>query len=553
MKINPPALFKLAAFSSLTLAIATCTAIAQQPCDRLIGEAQIAQHEGRIKDLSDRLLAAYESGDKKQQEDLVKQMEGYTKHREVTFSDDEKNKMEELAQRPEVKMIIEAVYLETRAEDTERAHNYNLAAPGCVFYSNPMLQDYVNRVGQSLVPRTSPQSYAFRIVNSPGPDAWALSTGSIYITTGLMSMLDNEAQLTYVLAHEIGHVDHGHAYAKARGQVLEELLEVEKEKSIRKKGLILGAVAAGLGSAIGGAKGGGNGAAFGATLGIGGAALATALVERLRVPKFTNYSSVQEADADEFAAHTVLEHNFDVREAPKVFLTMENSIHRDDRVGMGFHYGQVTNLVERRQHVQDLLAGALKADLDKRSRSGLQTSSPDFNLLMSAVKRDNGVLAFEYDLFDEARQNLEEAIAVRSNDPRSHYWLGKIYKQTARSPDEEKKAMDHLLQAIRLDEARSSYEPPHLERALALLKQNDQTVLTDAQQEIKTYIELYKLNHGGQTPGNMYILYDYLSLTGDDKWSEPPVLNVVQAQKPALAPSVDLSKAETRKIDVKKK
>lgn len=552
MKINHLALFKLAAFSILALAIATSTAIAQQPCDPLAGEGQLAQHEVRIKDLSERLLTAYESGDKKQQEDLVKQMEGYANHREVTFSDEEKNKMEELAQRPEVKMIIEAVYLETRAEDTERAHRYNLAAP-CFYYDNPMLQDYVNRVGQSLVPRASTQSYAFRIVNLPGPDAWALSTGSVYITTGLMSMLDNEAQLTYVLAHEIGHVDHGHAYAKVRGQVLEELLEVEKEKSVRKKGLILGAVAASIGSAVGAAKGGGSGAVAGAALGLGGSALVTSLVERLRVPKFTDYSSVQEADADEFAAHTVLEHNFDVREAPKVFLTMENSIHRDDRVGMGFHYGQVTNLVERRHHIQELLTGALKADLEKRSSGGLQTSSPDFNLLMSAVKRDNGVLAFQYDLFDEARRNLEEAIAVRSTDPRSHYWLGVVYKQTAHTPDEEKKAMDHLVQAIRLDDVRSWYYQPHLERALALLKQNDQTLLPEAQQEIKTYVELYKLNHGGQTPGNMYILYDYLSLTGDDKWSEPPVLNVVQAQKAVLAQGVDVSKAETRKIDVKKK
>lgn len=552
MKINLRAPFKLAA--SVALAIAASVAIAQQPCDHLIGEAELAQHHGKIKQLSDKLLAAYESGDKKQQEELFKQMEGYAKNREVTFSDDEKNKMEELAQRPEVKMIIEAVYLETRAEDTERAHNYNLAAPGCVFYDNPMLQDYVNRLGQSLVPTGSKQSYAFRIVNRPGPNAWALSTGSIYITTGLMSMIDNEAQLTYVLAHEIGHVDHGHAYAKVRGQVLEELLEVEKERSIRKKGLILGAVAAGLGSAIGGAKGGGSGAAFGAALGIGGAVLATGLVERLRVPKLTDYSSVQEADADEFAAHTVLEHNFDAREAPKVFLSMENSIHRDDRVGMGFHYGQITSLTERRQHVQDLLNGALKADLEKRSAGGLQTSSPDFSLLMSAVKRDNGVLAFEYDLFDEARQNLEEAIAVRSSDPRSHYWLGKVYKQTARTPEEEKKAMDHLVQAIRLDEVRSSYPEAHLQRGLALLKQNDQTVQREAQQEIKTYIELYKLNHGGQTPSNMYILYDYLSLTGDDKWSEPPVVNVTQTQRGALVPAADVSKAETaRGADIKKK
>jgi predicted Zn-dependent protease len=551
MKITYKTVSELAV--SCALVIATSSAIAQQPCEPLTGEAHLAQHAGRIKDLSEKLFAAYQSGDKKEQEDLVKQMEGYTNHRDASFTDEEKNKMEELAQRPEVKMIIEAVYLETRAEDTERAHRYNLSA-ACFFYNNPMLQDYVNRVGQSLVPHTSNQFYAFKIVNLPGPDAWALSTGSIYITTGLMSMLDNEAQLTYVLAHEIGHVDHGHAYAKVRGQVLEELLEVEKERSVRKKGLILGAVAAGLGSAIGGAKGGGGGAVVGGALGFGGAALVTALVERLRVPKFTDYSNVQEADADEFAAHTVLEHNFDVREAPKVFLTMENSIHRDDRVGMGFHYGQVSSLVERRRHVQELLTGALKADLEKRSAGGLQTSSPDFSLLMSAVKRDNGVLAFEYDLFDEARQNLEEAIAVRSTDPRSHYWLGRVYKQTARNPEEEQKAMDHLMQAIRLDNGRFAYPQPHLERALALLKQNDQTVLAEAQQEIKTYIELYKFDNGGQIPGNWHILYDYLSLTGDDRWAQPPVLNVAQGQEMALTtPTAEASKTEARKIDNKKK
>jgi tetratricopeptide (TPR) repeat protein len=550
MKINFQDLFKLAA--AFALGIATVPANAQQPCDPgLSGGAQLAQHEGKIKHLTEDLMIAYQSGDKKQQEDLVKQMDGYVNHHEVTFSDDEKNKMEELAQRPEVKMIIEAVYLETRAEDTERAHSFNLAAP-CFFYPNPMLQDYVNRVGQSLVPPTSSQFYSVRIVNSPYPDAWALSTGSIYITTGLMSMLDNEAQLTYVLAHEIGHVEHRHAYAKVRGQVLEELLEVEKEKSIRKKGMILGAVAAGLGGAIGGAKGGGSGALAGAALGFGGTALVTNLVERLRTPKFTDYSATQEADADEFAAHAVLEHNFDVREAPKVFLTMENSIHRDDRVGMGFHYGQINSLVERRQHVQALLTGALKADLDKRSVSGLQTSSPNFSLLISAVKRDNGALAFEYDLFDEARQNLEEAIAARSNDPRSYYYLGLVYKQTAHTSTEEKKAMDNLGQAIRLDAGRYFYPRPHLERALELLNQHDPTLYPEAQKEIKTYIDLYKINSGGTLPPNMYILYDYLSLTGDDKWYEPPALHV-QTQGVAFSPTVEVSKTETRKMDVKKK
>jgi predicted Zn-dependent protease len=501
--------------------------------------------------LGDKLIAVYQSGDKKQEESLVKELEGYKNNREVTFSDDEKKKMEELAQRPEVKMIIEAVYLEHRAEDTEQAHRFYLAGQ-CFFYPNPMLQDYVNKLGQSMVPSGSERWYAFRIVQDPRPDAWALSTGSIYVTTGLVAMLDNEAQLAYVLAHEVGHVEHRHAYAQVRGVVLENLLEVEKEKSAKKKAAIIGAVAAGIGGVVGGAKGGGGGAVFGAALGFGGTALVSAIIERLRVPKFTDFSATQEADADEFAANTVLQRGFDIREAPKVFLTLQDSLHRDDRVGMGFHYGEANTLNERREHLQGLLTGALKADLDQRSKRGLQTSSPNFSLMMSSLKRDNGALAFSYDLFDEARQNLEEAIAVRSSDPRAHYYLGLVYKQTARNATDEQKAMDHFVKAIQYDTPRSFYPDAHLNRALALLTKNDPGVYTEAANEIKTFVEFYKLNHGGNVPGNMHIMYDYLSLMGESAWSDPPVLNVTQTTSTAPAEVVsaaakrDVSKVKTK-------
>jgi len=523
----------------------------QQPCDRgLTGEGRVAQHADKIDSLSSKLLTAYRAGDKKQEEDLLRQLEGDAKHRDISFSDDERNKMEELAQRPEVKTIIEAIYTEERAKETERAHSFNLNY-SCSFYDNPMLQDYVNKLGQSLVPSTSTKFYAFRIVNDPHPEAWAYSTGSIYITTGLMAMLDNEAQLAYVLSHETGHVEKNHMYVKTRGEVLQGLLEVEKEKSARKKGMILGAVAAGVGGVLGGAKGGGSGALIGAGLGFGATALAVNLVESLRRPKFTDWSNTQEAEADEFAARETLQHNFDVREAPKVFVALEGAIHRDDRVGMGFHYGLVANLADRREHMQTLLTGALKADLEQRSKAGLQTASPGFALLMSQLKRDNGELALEYDLFDEARQNLEAAIGLRSGDPKAHLYLGRVYKLTARTPAEEEKAMEHFMQAIHLDAGRSAYFQPHLERALALLKKNDPTVLPEAQKEIKTYIELYKVDHGGRVPPNMYILYDYLSLTGDDQWSQQPVVNVAQASM-AATPSMYESKPEVKKAEVKK-
>jgi len=540
-------LFSLAFF----LALVT-TAKSQQPpppCEPgLTGEGQLANQQKVVNSLVDKLYAAYQAGDKKQEDDLVKQMEGYANHREVTFSDEENGKMEELAQRPEVKTIIEAVYREDRAEEVELSYHFNLSS--CFFYQNPMLQDYVNKLGQSLVPTTTSQFYAFRIVNDPRPNAWSYSTGGVYLTTGLITMLDNEAELAFVLAHEVGHVEHRHMYMHARRQVLEELLEIEKIRSARKKAMIIGAVAAGIGAAAGGAKGGGSGALFGAALGFGGATLVTTIVDRLRVPKFTDYSTTQETDADEFATHAVLEHNFDVREAPKVFQTVESSIHRDDRVGgLGFAYGNIDNLVNRREHVQSLLTGALKPDLDKRVQAGLQSTSPNWALMMSELKRDNGVLALDYDLFEEARQNLEDAVAVRSNDPVAHLYLGMVYRLTARNPAEDEKAMGHFMQAIHLDTSRSAFPVPHLLHALALLKQNDPSKFPEAQKEIKTYIELYRLDNGGAVPRNITILYDYLTLAGDSVWAEPPVLNVSetkQVSSSAVQPSTEVKKTEVK-------
>ena len=81
---------------------------------------------------------------------------------------------------------------------------------GTTLYENPLAQDYVNRVGQSMVPVGSDKLYAFKIMLNPVPEARSLSTGTIYVSTGLLASIDNEAQLAYVLGHEIAHVEKEH-------------------------------------------------------------------------------------------------------------------------------------------------------------------------------------------------------------------------------------------------------------------------------------------------------------------------------------------------------
>jgi predicted Zn-dependent protease len=76
-------------------------------------------------------------------------------------------------------------------------------------YQNKELQLYVNRIGQNLVSQLSDKvfpRYYFRIIDSSDINAFALPGGYVYVTLGLMAMVNSEAELAGVLGHEIGHI-----------------------------------------------------------------------------------------------------------------------------------------------------------------------------------------------------------------------------------------------------------------------------------------------------------------------------------------------------------
>lgn len=76
-------------------------------------------------------------------------------------------------------------------------------------YQNKELQLYVNKIGQDLVSQLSDKvfpRYYFRIVDSSEINAFALPGGYVYVTLGLMAMVNSEAELAGVLGHEIGHI-----------------------------------------------------------------------------------------------------------------------------------------------------------------------------------------------------------------------------------------------------------------------------------------------------------------------------------------------------------
>jgi len=87
-------------------------------------------------------------------------------------------------------------------------------------YKNKALQDYVNRVGQSLVKHSHRPNikYTFTVLDSPEVNAFALPGGYVYITRGILAYVNSEAEMAAVLGHEIGHVTARHGvrqYSKA--------------------------------------------------------------------------------------------------------------------------------------------------------------------------------------------------------------------------------------------------------------------------------------------------------------------------------------------------
>ncbi len=82
------------------------------------------------------------------------------------------------------------------------------------------LQGYVNMVGKSLIPdyAKAPEfqsehhiDFRFYVIDNPIPNAFAFPTGMVFIHTGLLQLMENEAQLATVLGHEIAHVTHEHS------------------------------------------------------------------------------------------------------------------------------------------------------------------------------------------------------------------------------------------------------------------------------------------------------------------------------------------------------
>jgi predicted Zn-dependent protease len=86
---------------------------------------------------------------------------------------------------------------------------------------DPIIAEYVNRVGQNLVRNSDAKvPFTIKVVDSEDVNAFALPGGFFFVNSGLILKAETEAELAGVMAHEIAHVAARHGTRQAtRGQV----------------------------------------------------------------------------------------------------------------------------------------------------------------------------------------------------------------------------------------------------------------------------------------------------------------------------------------------
>jgi predicted Zn-dependent protease len=315
-----------------------------------------------------------------------------------------------------------------------------------LLYAGDELDAYVNQVARRLTPPELYRRIPFRvrILANPRLNAFAFPNGVIYIHTGLLARLDNEAQLAALLGHEMTHATHRHAIREARDT---------KNKR---------AWLAGIQTTLGGLPG------------IGG--LASVLGEIGATAAVTGYSRDLERQADVEGLRRAVTAGYDPAEAPKLFHMLKREAEQE-KVQAPLFYATHPRLQERIATYEDMLRTEFR-----EGRGGV-TNAAVFRDKTSRVVLDSAWMDLRAGRFDAARQGAERYLARKANDARGHYVLAETLRQQGERAVAVQ-AIPHYLKAIAADR---SYPDAHKGLGLVHFQLGEKP---QAKRALETYLSI---------------------------------------------------------------
>ena len=280
-------------------------------------------------------------------------------------------------------------------------------------YRDPEIESYLNEVASRLNSHSiAPQiPIKIKIINDSSLNAFAFPNGVIYIHTGLLARMENEAQLAALLAHEMTHCTHRHTLRvlmgrqNSPGNMAGVHRSLEQITMFRELTRLLGV----------------NGSIFAES----------------------GYTREFEAEADRVGLDLMAKAGYDPRQALNLFEHLRQEI-ADEQIKESYFFGTHPVVQQRIENAERWLAN---------NHSGEHSGSVKqeiFRSRMDQLLLDNARLDLQIGRFQIARKSTENYLHRHQNDAGAHYLLGEIFRQRARQIDTGT-AIKHYQQAIELD------------------------------------------------------------------------------------------------------
>jgi predicted Zn-dependent protease len=266
----------------------------------------------------------------------------------------------------------------------------------------PDLDAYLTSLARRLhsAPLPEGRQWHVRVLVDPTLNAFALPDGVIYIHTGMLARMENEAQLATVLGHELTHATHRHA--------------VKGFRNLKNQAAFYATFTVGTGG-------------VGGLLGLVGAMSAV-----------SGYSQELEREADREGFALLRAAGYDPRESPKVFRLLLSEAKRT-KTKQPYFFGSHPRLEERIASYEALV-GALPESSSGRTEADryLTAVLPALSLNAEAALRNAD--------YDFARDCANRALAARPDAPDLLFILAEIPRRRGTGNDDTLalQACEHL-------------------------------------------------------------------------------------------------------------
>lgn len=301
-----------------------------------------------------------------------------------------------------------------------------------LLYRDYELENYLNRIAKKMQANSIAPDFRFQIkvLKDSNLNAFAFPNGVIYLHTGILSRMDNEAQLAALLSHEITHCTHRHSLRVIRSISDRPAYLAAIQETLAKISMVQEVAR---------------------VLGVTGSMAAV-----------TGYTRELETEADLVGLDLTAKANYDARETLKLFDHLKQEIEAEgDREP--FFFGTHPNVEQRIDNASKWLAERT-TDTDKKIKN-----TEEFQHRIQEVVLTNVRLDLSLGRFEIARKTVENYLRTRPDDARAYFLYGEILRQRDR-PDDAKTAAEYFRKSIALD---PSLPGPHKAMGLILYKEGE--------------------------------------------------------------------------------